>query len=145
MDTFASEIEKISSDSHIPGIKRIDSVLFEFVQNPINDKRFDLLMIANDEMGNGMGSKVMNVFKKLADKYNVEIYLTAIPILNNTPENAQRLVKWYAKNGFSFDKMSVSDNWVECGLKMTRKPNSKEFKFDMDELLPLPKNNAMNI
>jgi len=141
MTNFKEEIEKISSESHIPGIRRIDSVLFEFSRNPINSNRFDLIMMANDKMGNGMGSKVMNVFTKLADKHNVEIYLTAIPILHNSPENAQRLIKWYARNGFSFDKMEVSDNWVECGMRMTRSPNSKEFIFDADELLPLPKYN----
>lgn len=144
MSSFLEDIYKNSSESHIPGIRCIGSVLFEMVQNPINDKRFDLLMMANDKIGNGMGSKVMNYFKKLADKYECEIYLTAIPIINNTPENAQRLIKWYARNGFSFDKMEVSENWVECGLRMTRLPNSKEFIFDVEELLPLPMENDIN-
>ena len=107
-DNIQQAINKINSIS----VGGIEKLTVEKTTKPINAIKIAALIIKQDYQGKGVGREVMNKITEIADKYQVSLYLEAVPLGTKdergytiTPTySANELIGFYKKFGFELIK-----------------------------------------
>jgi phage terminase large subunit len=103
--------------------KQLGLVRFDLYEKD-NDIYLDTIIVGKKNMGQGMGTKALEMLTDYADKMNKRIILTpAVKDSNHGTTSRSRLVKFYKQFGFKESKGRNIDFVIGAG-KMYRDPRN---------------------
>lgn len=101
---FIEELNALSSAHPINHNMRVLDNVMLHVSPAIRRNTVHIHDLKSINPGKGNATRVMNILKNLAEKYNVRIDLFAVSLGdNNNHPNTERLIKWYQGLGFHID------------------------------------------
>lgn len=100
VEDFLSHIERNTEPFDLDGFREYNNVIFNLDYNSLSND-VHLVTLLSKNRNNGDGTNFMNFLIETADTFEVNLFLSAVPLsLKNDVISKDNLIKFYKKFGF---------------------------------------------